>query len=93
MFNVAVSKDWCAAVPESWTNNNDKICLWPSRNINITNAIKKLSKPQPSWKKISIKYILGPYGIHIHINNTIIFSYLLLFFIIYYFYYLLFYVC
>lgn len=64
MFSVIVGKDWCSAVPQSWINIKNKSCLWPSHNVNVTKAVKKLSNPDTSWDTISIKYILGPYGIY-----------------------------
>lgn len=62
MFYVAIGVNWCSVVPESWININTKFCMWPSRGINASKAIRKALSPLPSWENISYKYLLGPYG-------------------------------
>lgn len=62
MFYIAIADDWCSVVPASWIDVDKQLCVWPSRGINVSKAIKKSLPSEASWESIPYKYILGPFS-------------------------------
>lgn len=61
-YFFAFSGSWCATVPESWINNDEKIITWPHKKINATLACKKKFVPKADWETFKYDKLLGLYG-------------------------------
>ncbi|KAJ8972777.1 hypothetical protein NQ314_000045, partial [Rhamnusium bicolor] len=62
IFLLHFSGSWCATVPKSWINSDDKIITWPHKKIiNATLACKKQFVPRDDWETFKYDKLLGPY--------------------------------
>lgn len=62
MYNVIFVDTWTSVVPNIWVCEENKECLWPPKNVNVTKAIVKKVSSANDWKVMKYKKLLGPYG-------------------------------